>query len=174
MHVSTTIQLTSILLGATIDPKDQKPREITRRFDKIRKKGLWRIDPEWWGCLVEQAIEGLRMDVAPDCVQPPRHFPLPTIHLYRKKRKDRDLVEYFEAMRAGTRLTFEFALLTRIPAMQARLGKKPPTLEDMRQILDYIGLYMSISPYGANYGNGRFSVLSLEQKNPEMPEHLST
>ena len=192
MILRATIKVLSILLG------DRNDRGVMRFARSEQDQNQWVIPVDEWDWLIRNAIQSLRLppEVTADLVWAPAGITLPSIHLYQRakskstpwKAGDTGTPVKHEAVYANTELTFEFALveqMSRPPGGAAGddLGPdhghgvylRPPTLEEMAEILSLVGLQLGISPWGKRFGKGRFRLLKLidkyESQQPSTDQH---
>lgn len=178
MILRADIQITTIVLG------DKNHNGVMRFARSDLDNRLWTIPPAEWFWLLDAARGSLHLpeEVSTNLVMPPPGITLPCIHLYERlegkavpwRRGDVGKRIKHEAIYANTKLQFEFAIA---PAFFHPSGgspvddfgddfgdgkfKRPPTLQEMADILKVIGTHLGISPWGRRFLKGRFSLLGL-------------
>lgn len=89
-------------------------------------------------------------------VQPCPSFRSPSIFLYERRFRDsegKQRVDMFEAFRKGTVITMDLWLRDDLPCC--------PTVAQIQEVLEFVGLYQGLSPFGSKFGFGQFSVENL-------------
>lgn len=146
------IKLTASWLG------NQRTRENVRRFRRDRD-GKIAIDLSQWGWTFKQAAEALHMvDIDTDTIRPEMNIDPPKLVLYRRNytHKNKQQFEMFEAMRENTVLNIKI-LVTRTDK-ETLLA---PDSARLRDIFKFTGMFLGLSPWGGQYGYGRFDVEEL-------------
>lgn len=144
-----------------------------RRFRRAPGSEEWwllRI-PQWhWAC--KEAATALGMvDVDTSQVHFTEKFRRATAILYRHNftRNGQQAHEMFEAVNKNSILTFEVFL----PETPERGGKtRPPTRDELRKIFEFIGQYVGLSPWGSQFGFGRFTVEDVRLANDALLQQL--
>jgi hypothetical protein len=143
------LKLTSSWLGS------QRTKENVRRFRRDRD-GKLAVDLPQWSWTFKQATEALRMfDIDSDTIRPQMNIDPPKLVLYRRKytHNNKQQCEMFEAMRENCVLTIQ-VLVTATD----KQDKFAPDLARLRDIFKFIGMFLGLSPWGGQYGYGRFDV----------------
>ena len=143
------IKLTSSWLG------NQRTRENVRRFRRDRD-GKLAVDMAQWNWTFQQAAEALHMsDIDTDTIRPQMNIDPPSLVLYRRNytHKNKQQHEMFEAIRENCVLTIK-VLVTATD----KQDKFAPDLARLRDIFKFTGMFLGLSPWGGQYGYGRFDV----------------
>lgn len=143
------IKLTASWLG------NQRTRENVRRFRRDRD-GKIAVDLPQWNWIFKQAADALHMgDIDTDTIRPETNINPPTLVLYRRNytHKNKQQFEMFEAMRENCVLNIK-VLVTATD----KQDKFPPDLARLRDIFSFTGTFLGLSPWGGQYGYGRFDV----------------
>lgn len=146
------IKLTSSWLG------NQRTRENVRRFRRDRE-GKIAVDLSHWGWTFKQAAEALHMDnIDTDTIRPQMNIDPPKLVLYRRNytHNNKQQFEMFEAMRENTVLNIKI-LVTGVD----KNSLYPPDEARLLDIFKFTGAFLGLSPWGGQYGYGRFDVESL-------------
>lgn len=148
------LRLTSTMLG---DVRVDK----TFRFKRSDSEGWLAVDLHVWKWSVGEAWNALGRGPVADvgALRLPTKFELPTLTSFRKPRQGGKLgYDFFEAINRNSVLSFEIT----IPERSEHEHKRPPNVEETRELFSYIGEHLGLSPWGSKYGYGRFRVESLE------------
>ncbi len=151
---SLKIKLTSPWLG------HQRTRENVRRFRRDRD-GKLAVDMSQWSWTFKQAVEALHMDdIDSDTIRPQMNIDPPTLVLYRRnyKHNNKQQMEMFEALRENSTLTIQILVTG-----TEKDNKYSPDEARLRDIFRFTGMFLGLSPWGGQYGYGRFEVESLEK-----------
>lgn len=146
------IKLTSSWLG------NQRTRENVRRFRRDRDSKL-AVDMSQWSWTFKQAAEALHMaEIDTDTIRPQMNIDPPTLVLYRRNytSKNKQQYEMFEAMRENTVLSIKILVTA-----ADKKNMQSPDAARLRDIFNFIGMFLGLSPWGGQYGYGRFEVQSL-------------
>ena len=162
MKVQLRVKLTSPMLGAQASP------DRVRKMDRPNDDGDIRVDIARWHWAIQEAISSLHMpDVDIHAIRLSKYYKCPTLVLHRRdfKQGAEKKMEMFESIRKGAELTFDMLLLSSPDPTGPRVSKslRPPTIEELGDIFQFIGDTLGISPWGAQYGYGRFDVLSVRE-----------
>jgi len=101
----------------------------------------------WWHAVLVKAKRDLEMDVNVSDIT----FSLSVVAdtgTYRRKYSGNKYRNH-EAIMTGTKVKFDFALKNKV------------TLEDLQKMMEHIGTFVGVSPYGYNLGYGKFRVLDV-------------
>jgi hypothetical protein len=134
-----------------------------RRF--IRQKEDLLLDLAHWTWALEEAAQGLHMDVEYGAVLFPTVLRMPSLHryvrnYYEKNKRTGNSVkkeEWFEMIREGTILTIPVTLAHAKPGQ----AKPTPTPEQFKTMMAEVGETIGLSPFGNRMGFGRFEVVSV-------------
>jgi hypothetical protein len=143
------IKLTSVWLG------NQRTRENVRRFRRDRD-GKIAVDLAQWNWTFQQAADALHMDdIDTDTIRPQVNIDPPALVLYRRNytHKNKQQCEMFEALRENCILNIQ-VLVTATD----KQNKFPPDLARLNGIFRFTGVFLGLSPWGGQYGYGRFDV----------------
>jgi hypothetical protein len=158
MLIEVKIRLTSPVVADTWD-------HSRHMFSFPREGGAWELGIQektrWRGRFIN-AIESLGMTTDPDTLRFPNAILLPSLSLFTRKstrsfKSSPEKNVRHEAIDRRTVLTF--VMMLRVSAGEERL--KYPTLDELKSILEFIGTYEGISPFGSTIGLGQFSVESV-------------
>ena len=153
------IRLTAPWLG------HQKTRSNVRRFHRGKDGGL-AVDLSQWNWTFKQASQALHMDgVDTDTIRPEVNITLPSLVLYRRSytHNNKKMEEMFEAMRENTVITFNVLVTDGTQVKNVKDIVKPIGKEELEKILAFTGKFLGLSPWGGNYGYGRFDIVSVTQ-----------
>lgn len=143
---------------------NQRTREAVRRFRRD-DLGKIAIDLPQWNWTFKQAALALHMDnIDTDTIRPQANIDPPKFVLYRRNytHNNKQCNEMFEAMRENSVVTFNMLVTNVAHGSSAPAGKSPPNAEQLTAILKFTGEFLGLSPWGGNYGYGRFNVESLK------------
>jgi hypothetical protein len=146
------IKLTSVWLG------NQRTRENVRRFRRDRD-GKIAVDLAQWNWTFQQAADALHMDdIDTDTIRPQVNIDPPSLVLYRRNytHKNKQQCEMFEALRENCVLNIQVLVTT-----SDKQDKFPPDLARLSNIFRFTGMLLGLSPWGGQYGYGRFDVEDL-------------
>lgn len=148
------IKLTTPVLAA------QATSDCIRKFKRIGD-GI-SFDPVLWGWLLENAAAGCHLDdVDLECIRPPSELVVNRIEIYNRRWDNKS--EKFESIKAGSLLDLPLMLTTRHPHSTSS-ATIPPDLAILRQLLEFMGARLGISPWGSKFNYGRFNVISITEK----------
>lgn len=151
------LKLTSSWLGS------QRTRENVRRFRRD-KDGKIAVDLAQWSWTFSQAAQALHLDnIETDTIRPQANIDPPSLVLYRRNYSHggKQQSEMFEAMRENTVITFN-VLVTNVPITNRdKENKVSPDEDSLKKILEFTGSFLGLSPWGGNYGYGRFELEKL-------------
>jgi hypothetical protein len=157
MLYEAKLKLVSRILASTWE-------ERRRLFAFPRDDGAWSLGSRgrhMWNGLLANAVSSLGFRIDCDTIRWPRTILLPTIVLHRRNKGrgggGRPVEILHEAIDKGVVLTFQF--LVRVTDGQERLHY--PSDAQLNEILQFIGTYEGISPFGGENGYGLFDVKSL-------------
>ena len=150
------LRLTTPFLGAT-------KGEPTLRFDRGDTGDWLRLNVAQWLHALSEAGKSLElptdMDPTAVTVQPVYRRPSSMV-LYRRNyhRDGRPAHVMHEAINRNVILTVEIFLPVNAVTADSH---RPPTAEELRQMLEFVGAYVGLSPWGSKFGYGKFTVESL-------------
>lgn len=148
------LRLTSSWLGS------QRTRENVRRFRRD-KDGKLAVDLSQWSWTFKQAADALHLqNVDTDTIRPQANIDPPTLVLYRRSytHNNKAQFEMFEAMRENTVITFNAVVTGTLYNPREENIQTAPTEEELKNILAFTGKFLGLSPWGGNYGYGRFEI----------------
>lgn len=124
--------------------------DVSDRFQRDSDNHIvW--NAAWWYSALSAAIPNSgTTGIKPGCLNFHAVVEAPTA-VYRRKY-GWDKYRSHEAIMSGTKVTFKFVAGDHV------------TETALKQIMDYLGSYVGLSPYGFNLGYGRFKVVSLDLK----------
>jgi len=152
------IKLSSSWLGS------QRTRENVRRFRRDANSNI-AVDVAQWSWTFKQAAEALHMDgTLTDTIRPQANLMPPSLVLYRRNytHNNKPQMEMFEAIREGTVLTFNVVVTDSSMLNASREIGNPPDLARLKDIFQFSGAFLGLSPWGNQYGYGRFDLESLK------------
>lgn len=160
MLASTKIRVTSPWLGS------ERTAQQVRRFERDNFSKQLKLDLAQWNWALDQALESLDMKhIDPGSVRFPVHIDAPSLELFLRRWSNTERgqqQEKFESIRAGTQLTFNVLLTTaREPSSGSKVDTRPPTVEEFKKIMSFIGEHVGLSPWGNRMGYGRFQVMEV-------------
>lgn len=165
MYVAVTIKLVTRFLA------DRRTAEGIRRFRRPKSlDGQIETDMTRINWALAEAVSALNMtEVSPDLIRFAHSYKLPTVELYNhrwrttnKRTGQKQLkTEMFESFRPGAEITFPVLVASKHAPGEACDGR-PPTIEELYQILDLVGKTLGLSPWGSKFGFGRFKVKSVK------------
>lgn len=152
------IKLTSAWLGEI-----RRGTDKVRRFQRGSSDDLLAFDLPRLQWTLQQACDALHLrHVDTSAIRFNEGFKSPTLQSYRRRYKSKGSAQedFFEAIPKGTILTIPLLITDKNP--ENSTAKKPPTRAEMESILKLLGGMLGMSPWGNQYGYGRFSLESLE------------
>jgi hypothetical protein len=162
--IELKIKLRTAMLGA------KRTQNNTRVFerDTSYSPSKLKIDLPQWYWAIKEAQDSLGMQgVDPFGVRLEAAFDAPKLEMYVRRWADKrqaDNREMFESVRKGAILTFPMILLTKTePGAGAAEGKRPPSMSELYDTFECVGMMLGLSPWGSKFGYGRFSIHSLEK-----------
>lgn len=106
----------------------------------------------WWYSALQKAIDGAGLrDLKPGYINPCLTVNA-KVAIFKRKIKD-NWFRRHEAIEPGTKVTFTAVVDDAV------------TESSLRALLDWVGKYVGLSPYGYNLGYGRFNVLEVVVEN---------
>ena len=151
---------------------DQATRDNLRKFDSPPVlDGDIRLSIPRWHWAVQEAAKQANLE----CVDVKRimvnyRLRRPKMELYnrswfedRKGKKVR-CSEMFESIRAGAELTLGFLVVDSADPSEQDSDLRSPTLEELTVLMQTIGEYIGVSPWGSSFGYGRFDVMHVLKK----------
>ena len=170
MLYNLKIKLTSKMLG------DQRTRDNIRRFDRpAALQGDIRMDIPRWHWAIREAFSSLQLDeVDHRKILMEHRLKSPRVDLYVRKWTQENkrtgakenCREMFENIREGAELTLQVLVTDELSPEELDVGLRAPTPEELTKVFSVIGELVGISPWGNNFGYGRFTVLSLTATQP--------
>lgn len=163
MKVELRVKLTSPMLGAQVSADRIRKMDCPPEFN-----GNIRVDIPRWHWAIQEAATALHLDeVDIHAIRLEKSYKCPTLVIHRRdfKKGSEKKMEMFESIRKGAELTFNM-LLVQSPdptGPRTSIKRRPPTIEELGSIFQLIGDTLGISPWGAQYGYGRFDVLSVRE-----------
>ncbi len=150
------IRLTTPFLGAT-------KGEPTLRFDRGDTGDWLRLNVAQWLHALSEAGKSLElpedMDPTAVTVQPVYRRPSSMVLYRRNYHRDGKATHVMhEAINRNVILTVEVFLPGKLDSGDSH---RPPTAEELRQMFEFIGTYVGLSPWGSKFGYGKFTVESL-------------
>jgi len=168
---------------------------ITSKFlgSKNTNQGIWRfrttpgntgdreslllIEQEVWRWAMLDAIESLNLGVDVNTIHLPPGIRMPTLFLFERKYRTRprpplnqskEKTSKHEMIRENSILGFRINISS--PRPSDRETAPPPTMGDLEKIYNHIGEYIGLSPFGNQFGYGRFHVHSLSRVTNDAPD----
>jgi len=167
MLYNARIKLTSPMLG------DQHTRDKTRRFDRpAALKGDIRLDIPRWHWAIKEAVTSLGMTtVDPRKILMEHRMKTPKVDLFVRKwtqenKRTGDKTqcrEMFESIREGAEITLQVLVVEKLEPNEEDTALRAPTSDELTKIFSVIGELVGISPWGSNFGYGRFTVMSVKE-----------
>ncbi len=160
MLIRTRIKITSAWLGS-----ERTPNQV-RRFERNDSTKDLKINLAQWNWALVEAMDALGMDsVDPSTIRFPTHISPPALELYIRRWSHtgkETQQEKFEAIRTGTHLTFDVLITrTKEPSSASQGNSRPPTVDEYRRVMEFIGDRIGLSPWGSRMGYGRFQVMDV-------------
>ena len=155
MYIDVRLKLTSPFLG-----NKRTPTQV-RRF--VRNKEDLAIDLVQWNWALKEAQLALHIEAIDlECVRFPASIRMPAIVAYNRRwdNKGKEQQEMFEAVREGTVLTVPIL----ITSTSSNSALRPPDVEELKNLLNFAGKMLGLSPWGCRFGYGRLYVLSTTEK----------
>lgn len=160
------IKLTSPMLG------DQHTRDNTRRFDRPASlNGYIRLDMPRWNWAISEALKtsDLFKDIDPERVMMEHKLRTPKLDLHNRtwlkenKRTGQKTRcrEMFESINEGAEITLN-VLVSEDPSPDSKDIRRAPTVEELEKMFSVMGDLVGISPWGSQFGYGRFSLISVK------------
>ena len=159
MLFEVKLRVTRPLLG------QQRMPNGVRSFTRIRgDDNRISVDLQHWCWAFQEAVSSLHLPVLTTTLYPASGFAVPTLVMYNRKwstktadGRERPQSEMFEAIQAGTILTFQIMSA----AGPDKSDGPAPTCEQLQALLNFIGEFIGISQWGNKFGYGRFRVESI-------------
>jgi hypothetical protein len=173
MLLDLKIKLKKPFLGANAS------QEGVRRFSRESKlPSHIDLDLARMGWCLSEAVDALDLqDVSTDCIIFETSYKAPKLSLYTRRwrqqikgGKTEWQSERFESIQAGCNLVLRVLLLNRLdPATEeiSEDGLRPPTVKEFEAMIKFVGNILGMSPWGNNFGYGRFKVLSVTPVTPD-------
>ena len=156
MLIEARIKITRELLG------DRRTAEKVRRLT-LQREGWVAVGLDHWAWALREAASALHLDVNSDCVLLRDGIRCPSVCLYNRTYTNpagQREQEMFESIRKGAELSFNLVITG--PAPHSDNSLPAPTVEQLRQMLQFVGEYIGISQWGNKFGYGRFDVIDLK------------
>lgn len=137
------------------------------------KDALLLIEQDVWRWAMLGAVDSLGLDVDVDTIHLPPGIRLGKVYLFERRYKTRPKPPHYhgkektakhEVIREGMILGFKLAISSNRP--DDKETAPPPTIGDLEKIFNYIGEYVGLSPFGNQFGFGRFHVHSVHRVTP--------
>lgn len=160
------IKLTTPMLG------DQTTRDNLRKFDTppVFNGDIRLSIPRWHWAVSEAAKQADLEHVDARRIMLDHRLRRPSMELYNRswfeERRGKSVrcSEMFESIRAGAELTLGF-LITDVADPSGDVDKlKTPSLGELTVLMQTVGSYIGISPWGSSFGYGRFDVMHIIRK----------
>jgi len=148
MLIQAILKLKTPLLGS------QQTKERVRRFRKT-ESGQISVDPGQFLSNLGVAAEALEFDISTDLIRVPDGIKAPQINLYIRSWRDSSGLrkEDFECVRTGTVLTIPLLIMA-----GHENDPLPPTINELHEMLSFMGAWTGLSPWGSKFNYGRFEV----------------
>lgn len=166
MYVAVTIKLVTRFLA------DRRTAEGIRRFRRPKSlDGQIETDMTRINWALAEAVDALEMtDVSPDLIRFAHSYKLPTVELYNHRFRTTNnrsgqknfKTELFESFRPGAEITFPVLVASKHALGDSASKGRPPTEEELKEIMNLIGKTLGLSPWGSKFGFGRFKVKSIK------------
>lgn len=137
------------------------------------KDSLLLIEQDIWRWAMLGAVGSLGMNVDVDVIHLPPGIRLGAVYLFERRYKTRPRPPHYqgkektskhEVIREGSILGFKLAISDSRP--DKKNPPPPPTIGDVEKIFNYIGEYVGLSPFGSQFGFGRFHVHAVRRVTP--------
>lgn len=149
------IKATTLFLGNKATP------EQIRRFIRVKNDQL-QVDAPRWQWALKEAATSLGIDTDLNAIRLPLGVRMPTLATYNRpfKRRGVECFEKFECIRIGAVMTIPiFISQEPDPATRRENHPEPPTPEQMRALLRFVGIHIGLSPWGSQFNYGRFQLI---------------
>lgn len=154
------------LLGIKVHPLGKGL--AIRRFERT-ENGSLKTPLSIWDWALRETFTGLgwRDKVDWSAIRPDPVFNVSALAIHSRSYYKGELKknEDYECVEPGKVIT-QPMLLTESPdniSSRKKVGSRVPDLEELQGVLEYIGRYCGISPWGNRYGYGRFEVVGVER-----------
>jgi hypothetical protein len=143
---------------------EQRTKEHVRKFRRDKKDRI-AIDHTQWQWAFTSAAKALHYDIDASTIRTESGFSRPTLSLYNRKYSYKGAAreEMFESIREGTIVSFNILVMEAPPEDTEGQQQRPPTEKELRTILDYVGMFIGLSPWGSRWGYGTFEVDDIKQ-----------
>lgn len=122
-----------------------------------------------WQRVIRNAVSDLNLDevdpeqvIFPTTIRKPRYVRFSRSFTTPGNRQD-EKKEEFECVDIGNILTIPVFIFNE--AAHSFSSQRPPTLEEFRKIMEFVGAHIGISPFGNQFGYGRFTIHKIETAN---------
>lgn len=150
---------------------DQHTRDNIRRFDRPASlNGCIRLDMPRWNWAISEALKTSNMfqGIDPERIMMEHKLKTPKLDLHnrswlkenRRTGKKTRCREMFEAISEGAEITLN-VLVSEDPSPDSKDIRRAPTQEELVRMFSVMGDLVGISPWGSQFGYGRFSVLEV-------------
>jgi len=131
-------------------------QDKVRRFSKDESKNI-NLDIPLWLWAIKAALPS-DSPIAVSTLRLPLSIKAPRLDLYKDKHE-----RLYEAIHLNTVLTFKM-LIAAVPPPGVDEDKRPPTIEELKNLLSVVGEQVGLSPYRSEEGWGRFTVESITKQ----------
>lgn len=145
MLYAIELNLTTAMLG---DTRDQGTG--VRRFARDANNAI-RLGPDVWKNALTMAQADICSHYNLEGVLPANWIRTPSTQLY-KRRYNQTKTDYFEIVQKGAHLKTEFLV-------RGHNFPQSPGQDGLTKLLNHIGEWIGISPWGVKYNYGRFTVV---------------
>jgi hypothetical protein len=148
------IRLLSHFLGS-------RPSEGGCRVFNRLPSGAIGLDYAQWDWSIRNAAKDLFPEgIDLECIKPARGWSVKhdQITLYNRQynKSGKQVMEVFEAIAPGQIISID----CHIAIQRDKSGARQPDITDVIAMLDFVGEYYGLSPWGAKFGYGRFETIS--------------
>lgn len=150
---------------------DQRTKEQVRRFNRPPLlKGEIQLDAPRWVWLISQASQAVNKEIDPSGIYMAKSIRCPALELYNRRwiqenkhtGKKKRQTEMFESIKAGAVLTYECMTSDEPDPALKDDPRRMPFPDEIHDIFTEIGDKLGISPWGSQFGYGRYELLSCE------------
>lgn len=178
MLVNLRIRLTAHILGdkkmrqQKRDPNEEEP-PMLRVFSTVEEDEHPLDLVDLYESL-RAAISDLGLlHISAEMIHFPTHIQKPKyiryVRHYQPRNSGRKLEEIFVGIQKNNVLTIPVFIYDDDSSEPGAL--KPPTLEEFEKIMIYVGKHIGISPFGKNFGYGRFTIHALINSSNAIPSN---
>lgn len=143
---------------------EQRTRERVRRFRRDKKNRI-AINKTEWQWAFASAAKALRFDIDVATIRTETGFEAPSLNLYTRKYhfKGKPHEEMFESISEGTVLTIPILVMESREDDKEGQQQRPPSHEELQDILKFVGRFIGLSPWGTRWGYGTFEIEEMIQ-----------